>query len=411
MAPPGALDERLLQLDREWAALLQTIDEEKRTAFEEARRKLVELLHASSPAVEQPVASAAPAAATSAGPVSFSVCGDILRRILDCLAKRGEGRTLGLASGVCKEWRREATAEGLWETACLAADQRESCQAVTCVEYDPMRPGEFRYAMPHMGVISRQRLEARGLSRTAFRMPDATEAVAVAKSGNTVYSSKCENAVLQFALAFGQAHIDAVVISPEGYFRDVLAWDPSTIATPRGESEAVAMFKKVSKWASRLNTRSKGMGGGAGDLSHTVEMPSQGMAASLSSQRATLMPPAAINAPGPRTLLAVVRKVGPAAVKGIMQQKHLGLRWQEGTVLDEALRVVGVADAGEGGAPIARGRSGIPPPLCWDPPRSRLAPRHPPGPARTPEASPLRHPGGMLWRGGRGPPPRLEKRP
>lgn len=80
MAPPGALDERLLQLDREWAALLQTIDEEKRTAFEEARRKLVELLHASSPAVEQPVASAAPAAATSAGPVSFSVCGDILRR-------------------------------------------------------------------------------------------------------------------------------------------------------------------------------------------------------------------------------------------------------------------------------------------------------------------------------------------
>ena len=44
------------------------------------------------------------------------------------------------------------------------------------------------------------------------------------QADNTTLS---QDAVLQFAAAFGHSHIDAVTLTPDGYFREVHAWDAS----------------------------------------------------------------------------------------------------------------------------------------------------------------------------------------
>lgn len=219
-------------LDRAWPDLLATVDEGKRAALEEARVRLVALLRD----------AGAPAQDIGAQP---SLCADILKRVFTILAKEADGRTLSLASGVCREWRREATAPALWLEACRTGDRHEASQAVIKVKdpnVPPVQMDGFSVQQMMKVVIPRARYDAPNHHRAAFLQPDATEEVWKIADG----------AVVKFARAFGHGDIDVVVISPAGYFRAVFLWDASGRGTQEYLHTAREMFKKVHGWAKEL---------------------------------------------------------------------------------------------------------------------------------------------------------------
>jgi hypothetical protein len=119
------------ELDRAWPDLLATVDEGKRAALEEARERLVALLRD----------AGAPAQVEDEPPW---LCADVLKRVFTILAKHADGRTLSLASGVCREWRREATAPALWLEACMTGDRHEASQAVLWTKNPNVPPMQIR---------------------------------------------------------------------------------------------------------------------------------------------------------------------------------------------------------------------------------------------------------------------------
>ena len=168
-------------LESRWPDLLKGVDEGKHAALEEARRRLIELMarcepDATAPAqLERETLKEAARGGAEESPTQHPVA---LNLVFYDLAKDGAGRALSLASGVCKEWRREGTAPDLWSVACRTAHQ------AVLWKPPPAHPEwDWRYKAPEREVVPRVRLDARehnatsGMNAAAFLTPDATAAV------------------------------------------------------------------------------------------------------------------------------------------------------------------------------------------------------------------------------------------
>jgi len=214
------------------------------------------------------------------GPGFEELPGHLQVRVLQALAESGDGAGLARCGAASRGLHQLSKSESLWRVACEAADTFRPLPGPAGVS-PPGEEGASRDL--ESGLVFRlRRTPQPSVSlpgtrppsyREAFHSPDGTTAFTgqVGLGGNRTFQGGGHGVIASFAAAFASGEVTRIVLTPEAYFGDVLAYAASSDLFKKQEA-----FEMLRQWALNLDRANFRHSDGTGGVPAPTASPNLG---------------------------------------------------------------------------------------------------------------------------------------
>ena len=195
----------------------------------------------------------------AAGPGFEEMPGHLQVRVLQALAESGDGASLARCGASSRSLRRLSRSESLWRVACEAADAFRPLPGPAGALSDAegaagrdwagdVASGEASFRLRRTPPRSASLWSRPPSYREAYHSPDGTTAFTGQGRGGGGWQGGGHGVIASFAAAFASGEVTRIVLTPEAYFGDVLAYAASP--DPFRKQEA---FEMLRQWALSLD--------------------------------------------------------------------------------------------------------------------------------------------------------------